>query len=149
MGLVETRFHEARSRGFDFARDYRLLNQLALAWVELAAQRPLESELALAQAEHWLQATLALDPENVTAHYNLARVYRLTQQPERAQYHAERHQQYRVDDNARDRAVATARRNNPAADHAADPVVIYDLHREGRHSHPQPVSTAPSRLARR
>lgn len=149
MGLVETRFHEARSRGFDFARDYRLLNQLALAWVELAAQRPLEADLALAQAEHWLQATLALDPENVTAHYNLARVYRLTQQPERAHYHAERHQQYRVDDNARDRAVATARRNNPAADHAADPVVIYDLHREGRGSHPQPVSTAPSRLARR
>ena len=148
-GLVETRFHEARSRGFDFARDYRLLNQLALSWLELASQRPLDSALALEQAEHWLQATLTLDPENVTAHYNLARVYRLTQQPERAQYHAERHQQYRVDDNARDRALAIARRNNPAADHAADPVVIYDLHREGRQSHPQAVSTSSSTLARR
>jgi hypothetical protein len=36
-----------------------------------------------------------------------------------------------VDDNARDRAVAAARRANPAADHAAESVVIYDLQRSG------------------
>ena len=30
-----------------------------------------------------------------------------------------------------DRAVAVARRNNPAADHAAQAIVIYDLQRNG------------------
>ncbi len=45
--------------------------------------------------------------------------------------HRALHARYKVDDNARDRAVAAARRRDPAADHAADPVVIYDLQRPG------------------
>ena len=42
------------------------------------------------------------------------------------------------DDNARDRAVATARRNNPAADHATQAIVLYDL------QHPQSLSIGAS-----
>ena len=41
------------------------------------------------------------------------------------------HARYKPDDNARDRAVALARRANPAANHAAEDVVIYDLQRPG------------------
>ncbi len=55
--------------------------------------------------------------------------------------HRKLHERYRPDDNARDRAVATARRNNPAADHATQAIVLYDL------QHPQSLSigASPSR----
>ena len=38
----------------------------------------------------------------------------------------------RPDDNARDRAIELARRRDPAADHAAQSIAIYSLHRAGR-----------------
>ena len=133
--LYQTQFPEARRRGFDFSRDYRLLNQLGLTWLELARQaRQRESADPMPgfrEAERWFQAALAEDPENATAHYNLAQTYRSLGDDAAAARHEALHQRFRVDDNARDRAVAAARRSNPAADHAADPVVIYDLQRQG------------------
>ena len=50
-----------------------------------------------------------------------------------AAQHFEAHQRYKPDDNARDRAVALARSRDPAANHAAEAIVIYDLQREGAH----------------
>jgi hypothetical protein len=50
---------------------------------------------------------------------------------ERASEHRQLHDRFRVDDNARDRAVAIARRANAAADHAAQAIVIYPLQRPG------------------
>ena len=35
------------------------------------------------------------------------------------------------DDNARDKAISIARKNDPAGDHSAEAVVIYDLQRTG------------------
>lgn len=128
--LVQTRFVEARERGFDFSRDYRLLNRIGLTWLEISRGNGDDQARALDEAARWFHAALAEDPENVTAHYNLARIYRRLDQPE-ADFHAAEYERYRIDDNARDRAVAAARRRDPAADHAADPVVIYNLHREG------------------
>ena len=46
-------------------------------------------------------------------------------------FRSKAHERYRPDDNARDRAVSVARRNDPAADRAAQAVVIYDLQRAG------------------
>lgn len=126
--LAETRFFEARERGFDFSRDYRLLNQLGLAHLEWSDQLSSERQVeVLMQAKDWFIQALIQDPENATAHYNLAQVYRRLNDEEAAQFHAGEHERYRVDDNARDRAIAIARRNDPAADFAADPVVIYPL----------------------
>ena len=48
---------------------------------------------------------------------------------EQASHHQELHLRYKPDDNARDRAVAAARKRYPAANHAAEAVVIYDLNR--------------------
>jgi hypothetical protein len=48
-----------------------------------------------------------------------------------AAVHRKLHERYRPDDNARDRAVAMARRANPAADQAAQATVIYNLQRSG------------------
>jgi tetratricopeptide (TPR) repeat protein len=128
MALVNTQFPEARARGFDFSRDYRLLNQLGLAFMEWSDQLIDEAQLdALESAATWLTKSLIQDPENVTAHYNLAQVYRRLGDEASADYHSSEHERYRVDDNARDRAVAIARRRDAAADFAADPVVIYPL----------------------
>lgn len=135
--LAETQFPEARARGFDFSRDYRLLNRLGVAWLEWSDRLDDQAKaMALGQAGQWLSKALEQDPENVTAHYNLAQVYRRLEMEELAQYHASEHERYRVDDNARDRAVSIARRNDRAADFAADPVVIYPLM-----SVDEPVST--------
>ncbi len=41
------------------------------------------------------------------------------------------YQKYKPDDNARDRALVLARSKDPAANHAAEAVVIYDLRRGG------------------
>ncbi|NNK37230.1 MAG: hypothetical protein HKP03_02010 [Xanthomonadales bacterium] len=73
--------------------------------------------------------TLELDPENVTAHYNLGLIHDLLGNGEQAAEHRRLHAVYRDDDNARDRVVNLHRRHHPAADHAAEAVVIYDLHR--------------------
>lgn len=140
QALADTAFPEARRRGFEFARDYRLLNQLGLAWFESAG----DDVQALTEARRWFQAALLQDPENATAHYNLAQLYRRLGEEANAVRHAALHERYRVDDNARDRAVAAARRAHPAADHAADPVVIYDLQRPGSLDY---VASRPYRAA--
>ena len=132
--LVETRFEEARQRGFDFGQDYRLLNQLGQTMFEQAKlergdARRTARERLLREAESWFAKALKYDPENLTAHYNLALIYRALGDAQRAQLHQSLHTRYKPDDNAGDRAIAAHRRANPAADHAADPVVVYDLQR--------------------
>ncbi len=131
--LHETRFAAARERGFDFSRDYRLSNQIGLAWAELALQQPTaeDRKAALDESARWFDKSLALDPENVEAHYQLARIKRELGDADAAAFHAAEHRRYRVDDNARDSAIASARRSDAAADHAANAVVIYDLQRAG------------------
>ena len=74
--------------------------------------------------------TLQLDPENTAAHYNLGLIHTLLGNEKLAGEHRRLHEYYRVDDNAGDRAVNLHRSNNPAADHAAEAVVIYDLQRQ-------------------
>jgi hypothetical protein len=56
--------------------------------------------------------------------------------PEKAEKNLRLHGKYKVDDNARDFAVALARRKDPAANYAAEAVVIYDLNRSGAYGMP-------------
>lgn len=51
-------------------------------------------------------------------------------QEEKAANHAQLHARYKPNDNA-NKAVSLARQKYPAANKAAEAVVIYDLHREG------------------
>ena len=131
VGILETRFAEARSRGFDFSRDYRVHNKLALAYFERAKLERTEADAAnwLARARASYEAALALDPENVAAHYGLTQVHARLGDPKAEAHHRAEHARYRIDNNARDKAIAAARQANPAADHAADPLVVYDLQR--------------------
>ena len=134
--LRRTAFTEAAERGFDFSRDYNLLNQLALSYFELskiARTEERRTEL-LTLATETYQAALHEDPENVQAHYGLMQTYERLGQNANASFHRNQHQKYRIDDNAKDRAVNAARQMDPAANHASESIVIYDLHRASEHS---------------
>ena len=62
-----------------------------------------------------------------------------------ARRHGELHAFFKPDDNARDRAVAVARRNNPAANVAAEAVVVYDLQRSGSEAYDLTVDAGTER----
>ena len=53
--------------------------------------------------------------------------FTFTHQPEQAAIHAQLYEKFRPDNNAAERVVALHRSRNPAADHAAEPVAIYEL----------------------
>jgi len=140
--ILEDHYPELDRRKFDFGLDYEVINELGQTYVERAKMEPDNSDRRkefLNQALHQFQRTLAIDSENLTAHYNLALIYAQLGNEERAVYHRREHEKYRPDDNARDRAISIARRHNPAADHAAQATVIYSLSRPGA---PRPDVTA-------
>lgn len=134
--ILEDRYPELDQRGFDFSRDYEVINELGQTLFERAKMERGEANKAaregfLRQAIERFQKTLSIDAENVPAHYNLALIYEQLGDSKLAAEHRALHERYRVDDNARDRAVTIARRANPAADHAAQAIVIYSLQRTG------------------
>ncbi len=134
--LIETRFQAAVQRGFDFSKDYRVLNELGRTLFERARQERGEKRLSqrrhyLQQARDWLEKALELDPENVKAHYNLALVFTELGETDAAARHRLLHDKYRPDDQAIEQAVTAHRSRNPAANHAAEETAVYDLRREG------------------
>jgi tetratricopeptide (TPR) repeat protein len=134
--VLEDDTQERRERGFDFSLDFRVRNSLGLTLLDLSdiaearGQEDRGSRL-LRQAEEQFQKSLEVDSEDVTAHANLALIYRRIGQQEKAGYHEQMQLRYKMDDNAGDVARPIARRKYPAADHAAESLVIYWLQREG------------------
>ncbi len=134
--IVAGGFEQAAGRNFDFAKDYRLLNELGNTIYERAKQergaerRPIREEM-MREAVSFFKQALEYDMENLTAHYNLQQVYSDLGDEASAERHRMLHAKYKPDDNARDIAVAAARRKYPAANHAAEAIVIYDLQRPG------------------
>lgn len=125
------------ARGFDFRQDYVVRNLLGQTLFDQGRRmRGAASEPArttkFREAISEFQKTLVLDPENVDAHFSLQQLYQALGDAEQAKYHRELHLAYKPDDNAKDRAVAAARQKYPAANHAAESVVVYDLHRNGK-----------------
>ena len=134
--ILEDRYPELDKRGFDFSKDYEVINELGQTLFERAKLERGDTNRAaredfLRQAAERFEKTLTLDSENLTAHYNLALIYEQLGDGERATNHRGLHERYRPDDNARDRAISIHRRQNPAADHAAQAIVMYDLQRPG------------------
>ncbi|MDA0833391.1 MAG: multiheme c-type cytochrome [Planctomycetota bacterium] len=132
---------EMLDRGFDFRPDYEIQNLLGQTLFDRARQfgrmgSNKEGEAGVQQRNVLLQQaidvfheTLKYDVENVTAHYNLHLLYTLLDRPEKAAEHQKLHSIYKADDNAQGEAVRLAREKYPAANHAAEPLVIYPLHR--------------------
>ena len=132
--ILEDRSPELERRGLDFSKDYEVINELGVTLFERAkSERGDETKRRsfLQEAADCFRKTLALDSENLAAHYNLALIYAQLGDSQRAEEHRSLHEKYRPDDNARDRAFAAARRADPAADHAAQAIVIYPLQRAG------------------
>jgi len=130
--VLETRVPE---RKFDFGRDYTVLNELGQVLFQRAQQ--VRGESARDQRDRWLRQaidafdrTLAIDSENATAHYNLERTYRQLGDTSRAEHHGELHLRYKRDDSIAGEVVGRARKLYPAADQAAEALVIYSLHRD-------------------
>lgn len=132
--LAETRFPEARARGFDFSKDYRMLTELGRTIYERArgergeARRAARTQL-LTLAHQRLDQALAVDPEYAPAHYHLSLVLADLGDAPGAERHRELNHRYRPDDNIAERAITRHRAENPAANHAAEVVAIYDLQR--------------------
>lgn len=153
--LADTRFQDARARGFDFSRDYRMLNELGRTLYERARQERGEGrregrDALLGRARNRLEQALALEPEYAASHHNLSLVLGELGNPDQADRHRMLHERYRSDDNAVERAVTLHRTRNPAADHAAEPVAIYDLQRpENLTSALDDKKPQPSKLAER
>ena len=129
--LVATNYVEARGRGFDFSRDYRLQNTLADTLFNRSKLARTEDDRLVwlrRSKDHYLQA-LKEDPENVTSHYGLMQVLANLGDEAGLAHHRMQHERYRPDDNARDRALTAARARDPAANHASEAIVIYDLQR--------------------
>jgi hypothetical protein len=132
--ILEDRYPELDQRMFDFSKDYEVINELGQTYFERAKMEranPERQKEFLLKAVGQFQKTLALDSENLAAHFNLAQLYtQLGDQP-KAAYHRREHEKFLPDYNATDRAIAIARRANPAANHAAQATVIYPLQRLG------------------
>ncbi len=131
-GVLATKIPE---RGFDFSLDYAVRNELGLALIDVAQRAQAKGDQAtyqstLEEAKTEFETVLETDSENVTAHWNLAKIYASLGDTEREAYHRELHSRYKLDDNASELAIPAARRKYPAANHAATGLVIYDLQRE-------------------
>jgi tetratricopeptide (TPR) repeat protein len=127
---------ECRKREFHFTQDYNLQAELGQTLFERAKQergpeRAEQRQALLREAVQCFDDVLALDSENLSAHYNLALIYAQLGDQAKAEKHHEQHVKYKPDDNARDHAVSVARMNNPAANHAAEAIVIFDMQRPG------------------
>jgi tetratricopeptide (TPR) repeat protein len=135
--ILDTRFREARRRGFDFSRDIRVLNELGRVRFEQArqargARRQDERRRLLEKSRDQFNRTLEIEPEDLAAHHNLAQVYTELGATGPSARHRALFEKYRPDDHAVEQAVAKHRSENPAADHAAAAVAIYDLSRATR-----------------
>ncbi len=135
--VVDGRTKEMIDRGFDFSLDIEVMNELGETLFDHA--RNLERDpdakeaydAVLQDAINTFERTLKVDSEDATAHYNLSLLQALVKEDAKAKEHHLAHLRYKPDDNARDLAVNKARKDNPAANHAAEALVIYPLHRPG------------------
>jgi tetratricopeptide (TPR) repeat protein len=153
--VIGTQFAEARKREFDFSKDYGALGELGQtlyerAKMERGPQAQARREALLREAAAWFEKALALDSEDLASHYNLALISAALGDEPRAERHRKLYARYKPDDNARDTTVARHRMRNPAANHAAEAVVIYPLQRAGRYAGDVgPLLAAPAPLATR
>jgi tetratricopeptide (TPR) repeat protein len=135
--VLASAFPSAAERGFDFSRDERVAVSLGETLLERArrdrvvaesdesvrARTRQDAERARTLAER----ALAADPESVSAWYLLAQASTELGDTATADRAMREHGRYRVDDNARDRAIRLARERYPAAARAADPITLYTL----------------------
>ncbi|MEZ6131047.1 MAG: multiheme c-type cytochrome [Planctomycetaceae bacterium] len=130
--VLEYRTADTVKRKFDFSRDYVVNNLLGQTIFDRALQirgeqRADERAQRMEEAVTVFLRTLEQDSENVDAHYNLSQLYSNLGNDELAAKHHRLHEKYKPDDTARGQAFGAARKKYPAANAAAEPLVIYEL----------------------
>jgi tetratricopeptide (TPR) repeat protein len=135
--IVDQSTEERTKRGFDFSRDIEVLNALGRTLFDRCEQMRLDSQKderkkLLDDAIKQFERTLAIDSENVNAHYNLGLIYAEVGNADLAKKHKALHLRYKPDDNAQGLAVRKARQKYPDANLAAESLVIYPLQQESQ-----------------
>ena len=125
--VERTDFAGARERGFNFAKDVRVLNELAQTLLDRRSMVQDESGDDERQALALLTRSVEIDPDQPIAHWLLARLYDMLGDEPNATRERALHERCRVDDHAKDEAVRLARERYPWADHAAEATVFYEL----------------------
>ncbi len=133
--VLEDSTEDMRKRGFDFSLDIEVINLLGRTQFDLGNVRNRQgrSEEArdyFTKAVAQFEKTLTIDPEDVSAHYNLQQLFEALGDQEQAAKQRVLHLRYKPDDNAQGRAIRLAREKYPAANHAAEAVVKYALNPE-------------------
>jgi tetratricopeptide (TPR) repeat protein len=123
-------------RQFDFSFDYVVRNQLGATYLDLALAAQSSDDLDnykdyLASARSEFERVLTLDSENLMAHANLTTIYERLGDAAKAEEHRLANLKYKLDDNASNLARRPARQKYPAANKAAEALVIYSLQRPG------------------
>jgi tetratricopeptide (TPR) repeat protein len=123
-------------RKFDFSKDYVVRNQLGATYLDLALAAQSRDDLDeyqeyLGAARSEFEKVLTLDSENLMAHANLTTIYERLGDAAKAEEHRLANLKYKLDDNASNLARRPARQKNPAANKAAEALVIHSLQRPG------------------
>lgn len=145
--LVNNHNEERTKRKFNFSLDDDVWIELGLVLFDKARQmrgdeRKAEREALLKEAVEAFERVLKIDSESFRAHYNLNLLYTVLGNEEKAKHHHELHDRYKDDDTIRGVAIPKAREKYPAANHAAEPLVIYPLQRAGAPELPPDAAVA-------
>ncbi len=127
---------ERVKRKFDFSLDDDVWLELGGVLFDQARQirgdeRQAERESLIRDSITAYERALQIDTESFRAHYGLNLLYTQLGDEQKAAHHHEMHDRYKDDDVIRGEAIPKARAKYPAANHAAEPLVIYPLQREG------------------
>ena len=138
---------ERVKRKFDFSLDDDVWLELGGVLFDQARQirgeeRKAEREALIRDSITAYQRALKIDTESFRAHYGLNLLYTQLGDTQKAEYHHEMHERYKDDDTIRGTAIPAAREKYPAANHAAEPLVIYPLQRSGAPELPEDTAVA-------
>ncbi len=127
--IIAAKYPVAVERGYDFSRDERVWNELATVQFQRSrgARDDAAEAAAIADAEKAIDRSLALNPQVAQSWFLAARIREAAGDSDAAAEARGQFELLRPDDNARDRAIRLARSRSEVADHAAEPVAIYDL----------------------
>ncbi|NCF40443.1 MAG: aspartate phosphatase [Planctomycetia bacterium] len=127
--IIAARYPVAVERGYDFSRDERVWNELATVRFQLARRATTEDAEAegLEAAIVAVDRSLALDSQRAQTWFLASTIRAAAGDDVGAASARAEFELLRPDDNARDRAIRLARSRSEIADHAAEPIAIYEL----------------------
>ncbi|MCP4833177.1 MAG: hypothetical protein GY895_00290 [Phycisphaera sp.] len=127
--IIAAGYPVAVERGYDFSLDERVWNELATVRFQLARRAPTDdayaSEMELASAA--IDRSLELNSQRPQSWFLASKIFAAVGDEIGAEKALAEFEIIRPDNNARDRAIRLARSRSEIADHAAEPIAIYDL----------------------